>query len=115
MKNLSGGSVLPPCRLAHELVDQLSVIIGNCDLAAERTTANSEGAKFLGLIRENARTMILTLSRHQCELDKLMCSAQAGQEHVLNEVKTIRSVEVISHKNAINKARSLQTERSRTP
>ena len=63
---------LPVCLLAHEMINRLSVIIGNCDLAESKLPADSEYSKRLFAIRENARTMVAELNRHQCELQGLL-------------------------------------------
>jgi hypothetical protein len=58
--------------LAHEMINRLSVIIGNCDLVGTKIPADSECAKRLSAIRESAHVMAAELSRHQCELNGLM-------------------------------------------
>lgn len=57
--------------LAHNLLNRISVIMGNCDLVNENTPVGSENAKLLSLIRENARWMATELTRYQCELSVL--------------------------------------------
>jgi len=78
VKKSSPKPVLPPCMLAHQLLNRLTVIIGNCDLVIERTPADSEWAKLLFVIRENARAMAEDLSRHQGELDNPLHTGQRG-------------------------------------
>lgn len=53
----------------HELLNRLSIIMGNCDLVSEKTPVDSENRKLLSLIRENAKVMAVELRRHQSELD----------------------------------------------
>ena len=65
---------------AHELLNRLTVIIGNCDLVIEKTPADSERAKLLLVIRENARSMAEDLTRHQRELDNLLHTGQCLRE-----------------------------------
>ena len=84
MENSNGGPkpVLSSCVLVHELLNRLSVIMGNCDLVIEKTPAGSERAKLLSVIQENARIMALELSSRQCEL---LGTAQTGKERVLTD------------------------------
>ena len=63
---------VPVCMLAHEMINRLSVIVGNCDLMTEKAKADSECAKRLSAIRESARCMVTELNRHQCELQGLL-------------------------------------------
>ncbi len=66
------GRPVPVCMLAHEMINRLSVIIGNCDLVGTKIPADSECSKRLAAIRESARIMAAELNRHQCELNGLM-------------------------------------------
>jgi len=68
----SAGRPVPVCMLAHEMINRLSVIVGNCDLMGTKIPADSECAKRLSAIRESARIMAAELNRHQCELNGLM-------------------------------------------
>lgn len=58
--------------LAHEMINRLSVIIGNCDVVSAKAQTDSECAKRLLAIRESARVMAEELNKHQCELNVLM-------------------------------------------
>ena len=64
----SSNSKLVPCRLAHALLNRLSVIVGNCDLASEKVQEGSELATRLSDIRKAAQSMANELKGHQCEL-----------------------------------------------
>jgi len=68
----SDGKPVPVCLLAHELMNRLFRIIGNCDLISPELPADSESAKRLLVIRENARSMAAEVNRHQCELQGLL-------------------------------------------
>lgn len=57
MKNRKKGSDL----LAHDLLNQLGVIVGNCDLATERLPRDSEATKHLSNIRDAAQAMAVEL------------------------------------------------------
>jgi hypothetical protein len=66
------GKYQPSCMLAHELVNQLSVIVGHCDLLEERTPEDSACLERLKAIRDVAKAMAQQLTQHQCDLDAMM-------------------------------------------
>jgi hypothetical protein len=70
--NSSERPALPASKLAHELLNKLSIILENCELAMEQTLANSPSAKHLSLIQENAWFMAKELQKLQCELSHLL-------------------------------------------
>jgi hypothetical protein len=41
MEKSNGMSALPICPLAHSLLDRLTVIVGHCELLAERSSEDS--------------------------------------------------------------------------
>ena len=51
------GSFEPWCQLSHDLINQLSIIVGNCDLLSKEALEGSEYARRLFLIREVAKDM----------------------------------------------------------
>jgi len=51
--------------LAHELINRLSIIVGNCDLLKEDLPGDSEAGKRLCLIKDVAKSMAEDLHRHQ--------------------------------------------------
>ncbi len=63
---------MPVCILAHELINKLSTIIGNCELVSERAPADPECVKRLSIIEETARGMAAELNKRQCELTVLL-------------------------------------------
>jgi hypothetical protein len=63
----NGLSVLPVCPLAHSLLDKLTVIVGHCELLAERSSEDSVSSRHLLLIRQAAHSMASELKDHQCE------------------------------------------------
>ena len=71
MVNKSDERPVPVCLLAHEIINRLSVNIGNSGLVREKTT-DSDCAKRLLSIRESARNLVVELNRHQCELNRLL-------------------------------------------
>jgi hypothetical protein len=66
------------CMLVHDLLNRISIIMGNCDLASQNTPANSENAKHISIIRENARMMALELSNHMDELSEQFRTTKAS-------------------------------------
>lgn len=62
----------PSCMLAHHLIDQLAIIVGQCDLLEEHAAKDSECEKHLHAIRDVAKAMADDLSRHQCHLDNML-------------------------------------------
>lgn len=58
----------PPCMVAHDLVNKLSVIISHCDLLLEITERETEYAMRLALIRSVADTAAKELAEHQRQL-----------------------------------------------
>ena len=47
MEKSNGLSVLPVCPLAHSLLDKLTVIVGHCELLAERSSEDSVFSRHL--------------------------------------------------------------------
>ena len=71
----------PMCMMAHDLVNSLSVIVGNCDLL--RTSDQSEDANArLIRIRDTATVMADTLRKHQCRMAVLMRAAPPSEQEV---------------------------------
>ena len=56
------------CMLAHDLVNNLSVIICCCDLLTDPGRADAEGQKHVQLIRETAKSMADRLSHQKCHI-----------------------------------------------
>jgi len=59
----------PACTVSHQVLNKLSIIIGNCDLLIEKTEQGTEYAKRLGVIREVAITTVNELVEHQRQLE----------------------------------------------
>ena len=55
----------PKCTIVHKLLNNLSVIIGNCDLLIEKTEEGTEYADRLAVIREAAQTAAERITEHQ--------------------------------------------------
>jgi nitrogen-specific signal transduction histidine kinase len=62
----------PSGTLAHELINRLSVIVGNCDLLKDALPRNSESANRLCLIKDVAKSMAEDLQTHETDLDEMM-------------------------------------------
>ena len=54
--------------MVRDLVNQLAVISGHCDLIRDRLNAGSQCAKRVGAIQEIARGMAKELNEYQCHL-----------------------------------------------
>lgn len=59
------------CPLAHELINKLSVIVGNCDLLAENTPQDSPLLERTLLIRDMAKAVAKDLGQIECDLVRL--------------------------------------------
>jgi hypothetical protein len=62
----------PSCNLAHDLVNKLSIIVGNCDLIKEQAEDSPVCRQRLQIIRRIAMEMATALQQHQCNLEALM-------------------------------------------
>jgi hypothetical protein len=68
----------PASMAAHHLVNQLSAIVGHCDLLIEMTEQGTEQARRLAMIREIAKTAVKELTEHQRQLDVEARKRKAG-------------------------------------
>jgi hypothetical protein len=71
MQNLSRVEHEPECQLAHDMIDRLSVIIGNCDLLIEKTPKDSPLLERMLVIRNQAHLVARELGQFQCDLIRL--------------------------------------------
>lgn len=83
MEKSTGRQVLPVCMLLHELINDMSIIIGNVDLATEKMPANPDCAKRLQVIGETARHVVRGLQEHQCELTGLLRTTRMERKRSL--------------------------------
>ena len=60
----------PSSKLAHELINKLAIIVGNCDLLEEEAPEDSHCLKRLRAIREVAMSMAKSLHPRQGRLEK---------------------------------------------
>jgi len=68
------------CSLACQLIDKLTVIVGNCDLLREEMESGPADARRLDLIRSMAKEIAKELGGCQCRLLEAVRSA-GGQKH----------------------------------
>jgi hypothetical protein len=55
----------PACRVAHNLVNTLSAIIGHCDLLNEKIEQGTEAARRLATVHDLAESAVKQLTEHQ--------------------------------------------------
>ncbi len=79
MEKIDLGKHQPSCMLAHRLINQLSVIVGHCDLIKEIATEHPKCLARLSTIREVAKAMAKELNEHQCEIDVLTRDSVRGR------------------------------------
>ena len=72
MEKCDLGSFQPSRALIHGLVNQLTVILGFCDLMLEDELDSSERKHYLTMMRTMAGRMADDLNRHQCQLDDMV-------------------------------------------
>jgi len=80
MQNVTTECDRTACSLACELIDKLSVIVGNCDLLREEMETGPADARRLDLIRSTAKEIANELGGCQCRLLEAVRSA-GGQKH----------------------------------
>ena len=74
----------PSCALAHDMINQLSNIVGNCELLRDELPKDGPCLKRLRLIQDIAKSVAEELKSHQRILDtlSLRCeTADARQSH----------------------------------
>ena len=58
----------PVCIFAHDLVNQLAVIVGRCDLLLDPKQSEAERARQLKEIHDTVWSMARKLAEHRCQL-----------------------------------------------
>lgn len=58
----------PICKLAHQLMNSLSVIVASCDLVDDPHRPHDDRSRYVSRIRDTAKAMAATLSDHQCNV-----------------------------------------------
>ncbi len=71
MQNEKPACYHPICLFAHDMVNQLSAIVGRCDLAMEAGRPDDERDKNLKQLRDIAVSMCDRLQNHTCQPDFL--------------------------------------------
>jgi signal transduction histidine kinase len=56
------------CRLAHDLANNLAVILGNCEILLDGSGVSPEQSKRLQAIRDASRSMTQALRSHTCPI-----------------------------------------------
>jgi signal transduction histidine kinase len=77
------------CLLAHDLLNKLTVVLGNCELLKEEAPEGSARLKRLLLIRDVAASMAESIKKHHCDLDAVMRSADPPQRLSVNAVANL--------------------------
>lgn len=75
MEQSGKGMYEPECPLAHDFVNQLSALIGHCDLMVEKISVDSPLVRHVLVIRDIARGMAKDLNQFQCDLVNLRVSS----------------------------------------
>ena len=70
----------PTCMLSHEFANDLSVIIGNCELLEEEATRAGTSTHKIEVILGAARRMSEELKGHVCALDAVTRNAVNAQD-----------------------------------
>jgi hypothetical protein len=84
MGKLKGVEEGPACRLGHNLVNQLTVIVICCDLLSEEGPHGSETSRRLHLIRAAAKSISDELIRHECEPDRIISAANVPKPQMMS-------------------------------
>jgi hypothetical protein len=71
MEETSRSNYQPDCPLAHDLINKLAVIVGQCDLLVEKTPKDSPLFKQTLLVRDLAKAVGSELGQLQCDLARL--------------------------------------------
>jgi hypothetical protein len=71
MEETSRSNYQPDCPLAHDLINKLAVIVGQCDLLVEKTPKDSPLLKQTLLVRDLAKAVGSELGQLQCDLARL--------------------------------------------
>ncbi len=75
MSELGENEHAPSCLLAHDFVNKLTIIIGNCDLLLEREAEaevpDSHAMRRLQVIRDAASRLAGDIQQHTCEISSL--------------------------------------------
>jgi len=74
----------PICMLAHELVNNLSVIVGRCDLLGDPDQSDDERTRHLQAIRQTAKSMADRLNQHQCHLASIARTAAMRRDQLID-------------------------------
>jgi hypothetical protein len=76
-------SYFPTCMLTHDLLNNLSVIVGHCDLLRDPDRTEAERAEYLAQILKTAQLMADRLKDHQCRPTLAERTAPGQQENLI--------------------------------
>lgn len=90
----------PSCLLAHEFVNKLTIIIGNCDLLIEREAEaeipDSHSMRRLQVIRDAASRLAGDIQQHTCEISKLARETLMHAKDYAVDVRDANSLLLVS-------------------
>jgi hypothetical protein len=69
----------PVCRLAHDMLNKLSVIVGLCDLVSAEAEPGTECAARLAAIHDTAKSLAQEVVKRECQLSTLIRSSDANK------------------------------------
>jgi hypothetical protein len=76
------------CKLSHNLMNQLTVIVICCDLLKDEPATQEENSRRLYLIQSAARSIAQELSRHECDNDEdyedMFVAAESAKPQLLS-------------------------------
>jgi len=72
------------CRLSHDLVNQLTVILICCDMLKDEPAEQAENSRRLSPIRTAARSIAQELSRHDCGYEEMVPARTEAKAQLLS-------------------------------
>jgi hypothetical protein len=110
IKQQTLGSYQPSCASAHDMINQLSNIVGNCELLRDELPKDAACSKRLRLIQDVAKSGAEELKSHQRILDRLSLrceTADARQSHRDTENDSANVFHASGRKRRDNKPRRI--------
>jgi hypothetical protein len=75
------------CLLAHDLINDLSVILGRCELLGELMAENADVAKHLHMLQEAANHMLSKVAERPCLLASGTSSVASTAQAAIYDVR----------------------------
>src|SRR5450755_1192547 len=110
IKQQTLGSYQPSCASAHDMINQLSNIVNNCELLKDELPKDAACSKRLRLIQDVAKSVAEELKSHQRILDRLSLrceTADARQSHRGTENDSANGFNASGRKRRDNKPRRI--------